>query len=62
MPSVEPAKKGAGRRGWKVDLAIGIVLGIVLGIAIVSAFVFWGSEGTVDAPRVSGNRVSRSGA
>jgi hypothetical protein len=58
MPSVEPAGKGAGRRGWKADLAIGVVLGVVLGIAIVAAFVFWGSEGSVDAPRVTGISVA----
>ena len=45
----------------RFDIALGIVLGIVLGIAIVSAFVFLGSEGSVDAPRVTGVSVSRSG-
>jgi hypothetical protein len=37
-----------------LDLAIGIVLGIVLGVAVVSGFVFLGSEDTIDAPRISG--------
>lgn len=45
--------------GERFDIAVGIVLGIVLGLAIVSAFVFWGSEGSVDAPRVSGAGVAR---
>jgi hypothetical protein len=44
----------------RLDIALGILLGIVLGIAIVSAFVFLGSEGSVDAPRVSG--VSAGGS
>jgi hypothetical protein len=33
---------------------LGIVVGLVLGIAVVAAFVFIGSEGTIDAPRISG--------
>jgi hypothetical protein len=32
----------------KLDRLIGIVLGVVLGAAIVTAFVFWGSEDTID--------------
>jgi hypothetical protein len=43
----------------RFDIAIGIVLGIALGLAIVCAFVFWGSEGSVDAPRVNGAGVAR---
>ena len=31
-----------------------MVLGLVLGVAIVAAFVFLGSEDTIDAPRISG--------
>jgi Mg/Co/Ni transporter MgtE len=42
------------------ELAIGIVLGLVLGLAIVAGFVFLGSEGSVDAPRVSGVSAGRS--
>ena len=38
----------------RLDLALGIFLGLVLGIAVISAFVFLGSEGSVDAPRISG--------
>jgi hypothetical protein len=37
----------------RTDRAIGILLGVVLGIAIVVVFVFFGSEGTIDAPRIS---------
>jgi hypothetical protein len=33
---------------------LGIVAGLVLGVAVVAAFVFLGSEGTIDAPRISG--------
>lgn len=36
----------------RFDLVLGIVLGIVLGVCIVSAFVFLGSEGSIDAPRI----------
>lgn len=36
------------------DRAIGIALGILLGLAIVIAFVFLGSGGTIDAPSLSG--------
>ena len=32
----------------KLDRLIGILLGLVLGAAIVTAFVFWGSEDTID--------------
>jgi hypothetical protein len=31
-----------------------VLLGVVLGIALVTAFVFLGSETTIDAPRISG--------
>ena len=37
------------------DRAIGITLGILLGLAIVIAFVFLGSGGTIDAPSLSGS-------
>ena len=40
------------RRGRVLDRVIGIVLGLVLGIGIVTAYVFLGSEETIDAPRV----------
>jgi len=36
------------------DRVIGILLGIVLGVGIVTAFVFLGSEQTIDAPRLEG--------
>jgi hypothetical protein len=36
------------------DRALGVLLGVVLGIAVVTAFVFLGSEDTIDAPRISG--------
>ncbi len=38
----------------RVDLLVGIVLGFVVGLAVVAAFVFLGSEGTVDAPKING--------
>lgn len=42
------------RRQSRRDLALGIFLGLILGLAVISAFVFLGSEGAVDAPRISG--------
>jgi hypothetical protein len=42
------------KRGRRLDLVVGITLGIALGIAIIIVFVFFGSEGTIDAPRISG--------
>src|SRR4051812_12586461 len=42
-----------GRSGWP-DTIAGVLLGVVLGIAVVTAFVFLGSETTIDAPRISG--------
>ena len=41
-------------RGRRLELAVGVVLGIALGIGVVAAFVFLGSEKTIDAPRISG--------
>jgi hypothetical protein len=38
----------------RFDLALGIAVGIVLGLAIVSGFVFLGSEASIDAPRIKG--------
>src|SRR3954452_1824275 len=53
-PGARPPRPPREPRGGRIDLLIGIPLGIVLGIAIVTAFVFLGSEGTIDAPRLSG--------
>lgn len=41
---------------------LGIVVGLVLGIAVVAAFVFLGSEGTIDAPRISGVNTGKPAA
>lgn len=38
----------------RVDLLVGILVGLVLGVAVVTAFVFLGSEGSIDAPSISG--------
>lgn len=43
-------------RRW-VDRAIGILLGLLLGIGVIIVFVFKGSEGTIDAPRISGANI-----
>lgn len=42
-----------------VDRIVGITLGIALGVAIVVVFVFFGSEGTIDAPRVNQGAVQQ---
>ncbi len=56
-PPGSPPAPPRSRRG--LDRAIGIVLGVVLGVGIVTAFVFLGSEGTIDAPRIDdGNTQS----
>jgi hypothetical protein len=44
----------------RTDRAIGVVAGIVLGIAIVVVFVFFGSEGTIDAPRITHGATTTS--
>jgi hypothetical protein len=50
-PGPGPAAKRPHR--W-LDRIIGVLLGLVLGIGVVAIFVFKGSEGTIDAPRISG--------
>ena len=57
-----PAPQSARRRPHRgLDRAIGIVLGLLLGVGIVTAFVFLGSEGTIDAPRID-NGAAHGGA
>lgn len=41
------------RRRW-LEWAAGILLGLALGAGVVAAFVFLGSEDTIDSPRISG--------
>ncbi len=48
-------------RRRRLDLALGILLGLVLGLGIVSAFVFLGSEGAIDAPRITGVDTGKPG-
>lgn len=45
---------GSKRGGRRLDLAVGITLGALIGVAVIVAFVFFGSEGTIDAPQISG--------
>jgi hypothetical protein len=42
-----------------VDRIVGVVLGLLLGIGVVIVFVFKGSEGTIDAPRISGANIGQ---
>jgi hypothetical protein len=48
-----PAPGAALRRHRWVDLGVGILLGIVLGLCVIVGFVFLGSEGSIDAPRIT---------
>ena len=54
---VPPKRRSAGAHR-RMDLVIGILLGLVIGLAVVSAFVFLGSENSVDAPRLPSHRVA----
>lgn len=56
VPSAAPTAR---RR--RLDLVLGIVLGLVLGLGVVSAFVFLGSEGAIDAPRITGVDTGKPG-
>jgi hypothetical protein len=59
-PSVlQPVEAGQARPHRVLDRTIGIVLGVILGLAVVAGFVFWGSEGTIDAPRISGVKTGK---
>jgi hypothetical protein len=49
-PGPGPAPR---RRGRWLDRILGILLGLLLGLGVVIVFVFKGSEGTIDAPRIS---------
>jgi hypothetical protein len=42
------------------DRAIGIAAGIVLGLAVVAAFVFLGSEDTIDAPSIDNGAAGKA--
>lgn len=46
------ARRAARSGGRKIDYLVGIPLGLIVGVGIVTAFVFLGSEGTIDAPRI----------
>jgi hypothetical protein len=43
------------------DRILGIVLGLALGVGIVAAFVFLGSEGTIDDASLGGQHAPRHG-
>jgi hypothetical protein len=62
-PGKADSDKPPGRkrpRRW-LDRTVGIVLGLVLGIGVIALFVFKGSEGTIDAPRISGIDTGKPG-
>lgn len=58
IPKQQPSPSQRHRR--PLDLALGIALGLILGIAVIFVFVFYGSEGSVDAPRISGSNTGAS--
>ena len=57
-PDKPPRVKRPGR--W-LDRTVGVVLGLALGIGVIVLFVFEGSEGTIDAPRISGIEGTQQG-
>lgn len=60
-----PVRSGGGsssRRGRLTDRVLGILLGLVLGVGIVTAYVFLGSEDTIDAPRIQNERTQGAAA
>ena len=57
--SKQPARSKRPSR-W-LDRTVGVTLGLVLGIGVIVLFVFEGSEGTIDAPRISGTEGTQSG-
>lgn len=61
-PNSSPSGDRDGRRARILDRVIGVILGLVLGVGIVTAYVFLGSEETIDAPRVQQERTQEEGA
>jgi Flp pilus assembly protein TadB len=57
-PRIERRERAAGR-SRRLDWIVGIVLGIVLGIAVVTAFLVFGSEDTIDSPSVTGGESAQ---
>ena len=47
------------RRRW-TDRILGIAIGIVLGLGVLVYFVFFHSEGTIDAPQVNGSGTGQT--
>ena len=65
MPAAKPdsaASPRAKRPSRWLERGIGILLGLALGIGVIVVFVFEGSEGTIDAPRISGVEGTPAGA
>jgi hypothetical protein len=50
--AAEPPRRRRQSSPWS-DRIIGILVGIVLGVGIITAFVFLGSEETIDAPALN---------
>jgi len=49
---------GSRRRRW-TDRIVGIVVGLLLGLGVLVFFVFFNSEGTIDAPKISGVEIGK---
>jgi hypothetical protein len=60
-PGPGPAPPPRGRRSRWLDRILGVFLGIVVGLGVIVVFVFKGSEGTIDAPRISGVDTGKPG-
>ncbi len=54
-----PDDDRSSRRRW-TDRILGVAIGIVLGLGVLVYFVFFHSEGTIDAPKVNGAESAKT--